>query len=275
MKPALAASIARSGGTLKAVSLTELTRSLAAARSAPLPAFHNAMPADELGIVAVGGELTPAALVAAYYAGVFPWYETPPVQWFAPAVRMVLAPQSFHLTRSLRKWYQQTGSRLSCSVDTAFSRVIHACAQLPRRGQHGTWINADMIAAYEALAVMGIAHSVEIWQPRPPAAALLVGGLYGVSLGAGFFGESMFAVQPNSSKLALWLLCQFLTALQFTMIDCQLPTAHLASLGASAMPRQQFETALAASNQSPTLQGKWTQCWNEQRLIATGGSVKP
>lgn len=186
------------------------------------------------GLLAMGGDLSPERLVAAYRRGIFPWFSSgEPILWWSPDPRLVLRPEAFKLTRSLRKRVRSAGWRISC--DTAFLPVIHACAHAPRPGQDGTWIVPEMISAYVRLHRQGIAHSVEVWD-----GSRLVGGLYGLAIGRMYFGESMFSAVPDASKASLWALCARLSSWGWPLIDCQQETAHLVSLGATSMPRGEF-----------------------------------
>ena len=193
---------------------------------------------DPPGLLAAGGDLSCERLVAAYRRGIFPWYAPgQPVLWWSPDPREVLFPAEFHRSRSLARALRTRG--FEYHVDRDFEAVLAACAA-PRRGSHGTWITAEMHAAYLALHHRGIAHSAEIWH-----AGRLVGGVYGVRLGQVFFGESMFSREPDGSKAALdGLVCQCL-ADGTAIIDCQQPSAHLRSLGSRAIPRKEFVTLLA------------------------------
>jgi leucyl/phenylalanyl-tRNA--protein transferase len=171
--------------------------------------------------------------------------------WFSPDPRMVLLPADLHVSRSLQKTLKKP--RLAVRFDTAFAQVIHRCATTPRPGQRGTWITKDMLRAYCVLHELGFAHSVETW-----ADGELVGGVYGVSLGAAFFGESMFAQRPDASKVAFVQLVRQLQAWNFHLVDCQMHTDHLARFGAVLWPRRRFLQALAKALQVPTRQGPWT-----------------
>lgn len=207
--------------------------------------------ATEEGLLAVGGDLSQARLLKAYALGIFPWYgEDDPILWWSPDPRMVLFPAEFQPSRSLRRLAQS--GRYTLKADTAFDEVIEACATVPRPGQEGTWITREMESAYRDLHQAGYAHSIECWD-----GATLVGGLYGLSLGSSFFGESMFSNEPNASKLALWTLVAQLLRWNFTMIDCQIHTPHLESLGARCIPRHTFCKMLAESNETPTRVGAW------------------
>ncbi|MDP2026364.1 leucyl/phenylalanyl-tRNA--protein transferase [Sulfuriferula sp.] len=188
---------------------------------------------DPAGLLAAGGDLSPARLIAAYRQGIFPWYNAgDPILWWSPDPRMVLLPDELRVPRSLVKLMRRQPYEIR--VDSAFRAVMTACAQ-PRAGQAGTWINADIIDAYTQLHTLGVAHSVEAWQD-----GVLVGGLYGIALGRAFYGESMFARAPDASKIAFVHLVRQLQRWQFGMIDCQMNTAHLARFGAREIPRADF-----------------------------------
>lgn len=203
------------------------------------------------GLLAMGGDLSPERLVAAYRRGVFPWFSPgEPILWWSPDPRLVLRPENFRLTRSLRKRVRAAGWRISC--DTAFLPVIHACAHAPRPGQNGTWIVPEMIAAYVRLHRLGVAHSVEVWE-----GTRLVGGLYGLAIGRMYFGESMFSAVPDASKAALWALCVRLQAWGWPLIDCQQETAHLVSLGAELMPRGEFVATVTELTRSGVEAPHW------------------
>lgn len=181
------------------------------------------------GLLAVGGDLSPARLLHAYQRGIFPWFsEGQPILWWAPDPRAVLLPRELKISRSLRKTLRR--EVFEVSFDRAFAQVIEACAA-PRGHQNDTWITAHMIAAYCALHARGFAHSVECWQNGE-----LVGGLYGVAIGQVFFGESMFSRVSDASKVALTALCRS----GYELIDCQLPSDHLKRMGAIDIPRRQF-----------------------------------
>lgn len=198
---------------------------------------------DAPGLLAAGGELTPKRLAEAYSKGVFPWYsQGQPVLWWSPDPRMVLLTDEFRLKRSLRKTIARFIRTPGCEIriDSAFRRVIEACAGTPREGQDGTWIVPEMVEAYSAWHALGAVHSVETWWDGE-----LAGGLYGVSLGRMFFGESMFSRRSDASKIALAALVCFCRAHGIAMIDCQQRTGHLASLGGRELPRAEFERRLA------------------------------
>ncbi len=205
------------------------------------PVFPDPSLADaETGILAVGGDLSPRRLVAAYRQGIFPWYDeaTCPILWHAPSLRFVLEPSALHVSRSLEKTLRRAPFRLT--YDAAFADVLNACAEVPRPGQAGTWLNDQMKRAYGELHRRGVAHSAEAWEGER-----LVGGLYGVTLGGVFFGESMFARATDASKVAFVTLVRHLGALGYTLIDCQVRTEHLARFGAVDWPRERFHEALA------------------------------
>ena len=202
------------------------------------------------GLLAVGGDLSPERLLAAYREGIFPWYaEGEPILWWSPDPRFVLFPGELRVSRSMRQFLQKGILRIT--FDHAFRGVIAACRK-PRPGQDGTWITEEMRKAYIALHDLGYAHSVEVWHEEK-----LVGGLYGVSLGRIFFGESMFSALENASKAALITLVSRLRELDFELIDCQVESAHLASLGARPLPRREFCAFLKRSLRHETLRGNW------------------
>lgn len=218
-----------------------------------LPDTRQALPpgSDAPGLLAAGGELTPQRLQEAYGHGVFPWYsEGQPVLWWSPDPRMVLLTPEFQLSRSLRKTVRRFAADANCElrIDSAFREVITACAQAPRDGQAGTWIVPEMIEAYCAWHALGRVHSVESW-----VGGELVGGLYGVSLGRMFFGESMFARRTDASKIAFAALVCFCREHGVGMIDCQQHTRHLASMGARELPRRDFEARLARNLGAPPI----------------------
>ena len=195
------------------------------------------------GLLAAGGGLDVPSLLQAYAHGIFPWFsEGQPILWWSPDPRMVLEVARFRLHRSLRKTLERlrAGPGFEIRIDHGFETVIQACSQAPRVGQTGTWILPEMVRAYTALHRAGHAHSVETWIDGE-----LAGGLYGVGLGRMFFGESMFARRPDASKIALAALVSFCRRHGIAMIDCQQNTSHLASLGASEMPRARFLSHVA------------------------------
>lgn len=198
----------------------------------PFPPINAALD-DPNGLLAAGGDLSPESLLAAYRNGIFPWYnEATPILWWSPDPRMVLFIDEFKLSRSLRRVVRQR--RFEIRADTAFRAVMEGCAE-PRQGQSGTWITPAVIDAYEALHRRGHAHSLEAWREGE-----LAGGLYGVTIGKMFFGESMFARQTDASKVALVKLGAMLRWMGMPLIDCQQKTEHLASFGARPIPRRTF-----------------------------------
>jgi leucyl/phenylalanyl-tRNA--protein transferase len=204
------------------------------------------------GLLAAGGDLSPERLLLAYQSGIFPWYsEDAPILWWAPPERAVIAPAELHVGRSLRKVVRRGDYQVR--FDTAFAEVIAACASTPRRHESGTWIVSDMIAAYTELHRAGYAHSVESYKD-----GVLVGGLYGVSLGGMFFGESMFARADDASKVAFVTLAERLASWEFDLIDGQLQNDHLDRFGLTLIPRAEFMRRLRASLQRPTRRGPWT-----------------
>jgi leucyl/phenylalanyl-tRNA--protein transferase len=203
------------------------------------------------GVVAVGGDASPERLILAYSQGIFPWpHEGMPLLWFSPEPRFVLRPNELRINRSLRRRIRK--SPFTIRTDTAFRRVMEGCATSPRPEQEGTWINDDLLEGFESLHRNGFAHSVEAWQGSE-----LVGGLYGVSLGRAFFGESMFAVESDASKIAMVVLCGNLCAWEFHFIDCQVYTDHLARFGARHWPRHRFLRVLREALSRPTRRGPW------------------
>lgn len=223
----------------------------------PLPPTSQAQPegSEVPGLLAVGGRLTTARLTEAYSRGAFPWYsDGQPVLWWTPDPRMVLPVDGFKLHRSLRKTLQKFIRTPGCEVriDSAFDTVIRACAGLPREGQNGTWIVPEMIEAYRRWYRAGAVHSVETWIDGE-----LAGGLYAVSLGRMVFGESMFTLRTDASKVALAALVAFCRAHGVALIDCQQNTRHLASLGAREIPRAAFEQHLARAVPQPGIP-EWT-----------------
>jgi leucyl/phenylalanyl-tRNA--protein transferase len=203
------------------------------------------------GIVAIGGDASPERLLAAYRTGIFPWpHEGLPLLWFSPDPRFVLPPEQAHLPRSLRKRIRR--GEYDVRTDTAFEAVMRACSHVPRPGQDGTWITEELVAGYTRLHALGYAHSVEAWRD-----GLLCGGLYGVSLGGMFFGESMFAHAPDASKVAFVALLGNLAAWGFDLVDCQAYTKHLERFGAVEWRRRRFLRLLRASLEKPTRVGPW------------------
>ncbi|OIQ99277.1 leucyl/phenylalanyl-tRNA--protein transferase [mine drainage metagenome] len=212
--------------------------------------------AEPNGLLAAGGDLSPERLLAAYRQGIFPWYaEGEPILWWSPEPRLVLVPSEFAISRSLAKTLRNR--RYEVRVDSAFAQVVSACAA-PRPGANGTWISAEMQAAYLHLHQLGYAHSIETWVD-----GRLAGGLYGVAIGGVFYGESMFAAVTDTSKIALAHLCRHLARHDFDLLDCQMHTPHLASLGAREMPRREFVARLArhidAAGNAYQVAGRWPE----------------
>lgn len=209
------------------------------------------------GLLAYGGDLSVATLLAAYSRGIFPWFsEGDPYLWWSPSPRMVLFCDEFRARRSLHKVRRNRAWEVR--FDTAFLRVIQSCAA-PRATQPGTWITQDMQQAYLNLHHAGFAHSVEFWQNDE-----LGGGLYGVQIGQMFFGESMFSRVPDASKLALWILCEHLQAAGFAMIDCQVYSPHLASLGAREIAREDFAAHLQTACRCDAPANLWQKVYGHK-----------
>ncbi len=219
--------------------------------TADVRAFPPAEEADDDGIIAVGGDLSPERLLEAYRRGIFPWYsEGLPILWHCPHPRFVLLPSELHMPKSLRKVINR--GTFDITFDTNFAGVIDACAKTRRPGQHGTWITRDMRRAYLRLHDLGYAHSAEAWHDGQ-----LVGGLYGVGLGRVFYGESMFAHADDASKAAFVTLVEWLRERHVELIDCQQQTAHLQRFGAKMWPRPQFVEALQRLTAQPGPEGRW------------------
>jgi len=208
--------------------------------------------AEPDGLLAVGGDLSPRRLLLGYSIGVFPWYsEGQPILWHSPDPRFVVSAKAAHIPRSLEKRIRR--GEYEIRWDTAFDEVVRACARTPRPHQSGTWIDSKMAVAYSRLHELGYAHSIEAWQGSE-----LVGGLYGVSLGAVFFGESMFARAPDASKVAFVTLLARLVEWEIDLVDCQVRTEHLARFGAEDWPRARFLEALEVALDAPTRRGSWS-----------------
>lgn len=207
--------------------------------------------ADEYGVLAIGGDLSPERLIFAYENGIFPWYsEDEPITWFCPDPRFVLFPKDIKIAKSMHSLFNN--QRFRVTYDTHFEEVMRNCSAILRKGQTGTWIIEDMINAYTDLHKMGIAHSVEVWEGND-----LVGGLYGVALGKVFFGESMFAKVSNASKFGFITLVKKLIIDGFQLIDCQQETPHLASLGAKAISRELFLNILKENKNNENILKKF------------------
>jgi leucyl/phenylalanyl-tRNA---protein transferase len=218
-------------------------------RRDPFPPVEHAL-REPNGLLAAGGDLSPERLVDAYTRGIFPWFgEDDPLLWWSPDPRMVLFVGELHQSRSLRRVVK--GRRFTVTLDRAFADVMAGCAE-PRAYADGTWITGEMVQAYRALAERGVAHSVEAW-----ADGQLVGGLYGVAIGRMFYGESMFSRESDASKVALVTLTRQLERWGFDMIDCQMSTDHLASLGAHEVPRAEFLRRLRELTRQPAVASPW------------------
>lgn len=221
-------------------------------RLSELPLFPPPELSEAGGLLAVGGDLSPERLLNAYRSGIFPWYsEGEPIWWHSPDPRFVLEPERLHIPRSLAKVIRRRPYEVR--FDTAFAAVIRGCATAPRPGQRGTWITRAMVRAYERLHQLGVAHSAEAWREGE-----LVGGLYGVSLGDVYFGESMFARAPDASKMAFVVLVRWMRARGVGLVDSQVRTDHLARFGAEEWPRRRYLDRLAELVDRPTRRGPWT-----------------
>lgn len=221
-------------------------------REPVFPPLESALTADDNanGLLAAGGDLSPERILAAYRRGIFPWFsQGDPILWWSPDPRMVLSPAGIRITRSLARTLRNANYEVR--LDSDFAQVIAHCAHTPRRGQRGTWILPEMQEAYLRLHALGYAHSVETWVDDQ-----LVGGLYGLALGRAFFGESMFSHVRDASKIALAHLCLYLQRKDFGIIDCQMETAHLATLGAAPISRQDFAQILSSLTQNEAPE-KW------------------
>lgn len=224
--------------------------------------FPPAERASADGIVAVGGDVSPERLAVAYAQGIFPWpHGDLPLLWFSPDPRCVLPLDRVHVTRSLRR--RVRAASFDIRFDTAFEAVMRGCATARRPGQDGTWITDEMLRGFVALHRDGLAHSVEAWQDGE-----LVGGLYGVAIGRAFSGESMFALVPDASKVALVTLLGNLLHWEFALVDCQVSTEHLARFGAVTWPRARFLAALREAAAAPTRRGPWRVDLDPARALA-------
>lgn len=213
--------------------------------------FPPADRADEQGLLAIGGDLSPQRLIVAYANGIFPWFsEGEPLLWWSLDPRLIIRPGEMKVSKSLR--HTLKSGKFETHIDTQFREVMLHCAETPRKDQDGTWILDEMVKAYCHLHKLGLAHSFETYHEGK-----LEGGLYGVSLGKAFFGESMFHIETDASKVAFYALHQFLQHHDFKLIDCQQETSHLMSLGAYAIPRDQFLDELKILTKEATLVGNW------------------
>jgi leucyl/phenylalanyl-tRNA--protein transferase len=228
--------------------------------------------ADPPGLLAAGGDLTPERLLKAYSLGIFPWFELgQPILWWSPDPRAVMRPRDLKLRRSLRKILRN--GNFTVSFDADFASVIDACAQ-PRSYGADTWITPEMASAYKVLHTLGHAHSLEVWQE-----GALVGGLYGIALGQVFFGESMFSLQRDASKIALCALVYHLERAGFALLDCQMRSAHLEFMGSRSIPRSEFLDMLDRYIEDPVTDKDWRSVETDLRSLAAwqpgaGGNPK-
>lgn len=207
--------------------------------------------ASDEGLLAYGGDLSPNRVLTAYRKGIFPWYsQDDPILWWSPDPRLLLYPNTFKTSKSFARVLR--GGKFSVTFDKNFSDTIHQCAIVPREGQDGTWLNPDMQEAYELLHEQGFAHSVEVWQEDK-----LVGGLYGIAMGKAFFGESMFSLVSNASKVAFRALSYVLGVRSYDFIDCQMKTEHLMRLGAVEVSRDVYLEELETALGKPSDIGIW------------------
>ena len=207
--------------------------------------------AEPNGLLAIGGDLLPARLIEGYRQGIFPWYsEGDPILWWFTSPRLVLFPEEFRISGRLKR-YRRT-SAMNCTINKAFEEVISACAETRKKKEEETWITGEMTAAYTALHRLGYAHSVECWDGTS-----LVGGLYGIALGRVFFGESMFSKASNSSKFAMMHLVSFLSMNHYRLVDCQMTTSHLVSMGAREIDGSHFRQLLEQHIQSMNPDSGW------------------
>lgn len=207
--------------------------------------------AEDDGLLAIGGDLSPERLIQAYASGIFPWFNSgDPILWWSPNPRPVFTPGEMKVSKSLRQSIKKKNYQVK--YDHAFGKVLELCAKTLRNGESGTWLTKPMRGAYQKLHEMGIAHSVEIWEND-----IMVGGLYGVALGRAFFGESMFHLKPDASKVAFYYLDYVLKEKDFHFIDGQVVTEHLLSLGAKEVKRDDFLKMLSRALEEPTIIGHW------------------
>ncbi len=231
-----------------------------------LPVFPDPSEAEPDGLLAVGGDLQPWRMIAAYESGIFPWYsQESPILWWSPDPRCVLFPEELHVSRSMARIMRRQEFELS--FDLAFESVIEGCAS-GRQDHRGAWLVPEMIEAYTRLHHLGLAHSVEAWRNGE-----LVGGIYGLALGRVFFGESMFHKCPNASKAALVFLVENLRDMGFELIDCQQETAHLARFGARGIPRSEFIKLLKKGLEFPAPRGYWHELNNRPAGGGDGASL--
>lgn len=223
-------------------------------------AFPHPVNAEPSGLLAVGGDLSPPRLLLAYKSGIFPWYsENNPILWFSPDPRLVLFLSNLYVSRKLKKILNS--GQFEVRFDTSFAEVIRSCSAVTREGQTGTWITGDMIDAYVSLHEAGYAHSVETYHEGK-----LAGGLYGIAMGGVFFGESMFHLMSDASKVALYYLVERLRVWGFDFIDSQVPNSHMKRMGGKEVPRERFLAMLGQSVNRKTIAGKW----NVKRDLKSG-----
>ncbi|HEY4175353.1 MAG TPA: leucyl/phenylalanyl-tRNA--protein transferase [Kofleriaceae bacterium] len=221
----------------------------------------------EDGLLAIGGDLSPERLILGYTSAIFPWYaENLPILWHSPDPRMVMTTRDLIIQKSLKKAIKRRPYELK--MDTAFLDVLKGCASVPRPGQQGTWLIPEMVEAYGKLHEKGFAHSIEAWRGDE-----LVGGLYGVSLGAAFFGESMFARADDASKIAFAACVRQLDEWHIGLIDCQVHTEHLERFGAYEVPRLDYLEMLKIALDEPTKRGKWSFEIDQAAFAASGGAA--
>lgn len=235
---------------------------LGAAPDAPFPPVSSALREPD-GLLAIGGDLSPQRLVNAYAHGCFPWFDRgQPILWWSPDPRLVLQPAAFHVSHSFARFLRRCDWTIS--ADRCFGDVIEACARIRRTGQRGTWILPSMIDAYVRLHELGYGHSVEVRD----GGERLVGGIYGVAIGAMMFGESMFSAADNGSKVALLALCRFMAEQGWPLLDCQMDTPHLRSLGAETLPRGDFLARSRALCGRASAPQKWTSAFTTRKASA-------
>jgi leucyl/phenylalanyl-tRNA---protein transferase len=234
------------------------------APDAPFPDPRRALREPD-GLLAFGGDLSPTRLLNAYRHGIFPWYSAgQPILWWSPDPRMILRPEQLHLSRRYRR--NLAGCHWQLRADCAFDRVIEACARLPRPGQDGTWITDEMRAAYSTLHRLGHAHSVEVYDEEQ-----LIGGVYGVAIGRAFFGESMFGRVSGASRLALAGLARQLADWEFALLDGQVESAHLSTLGFAPLPRPEFLRRCAEACRLAPPPADWRSAFGRRRAVEFAG----
>ncbi len=218
---------------------------------------------DENGLVCTGGDLSASSIIEAYTKGCFPWTGSHPVPWFSPDPRLVLFPEQFKTSRRLRRLARQ--QRFLICFDCNFRAVVENCAAVSRKRQNGTWITENMVSAYCELNELHIAHSVEVYEIGMYEKKQLCGGLYGLTFGRAFFGESMFSLESNTSKLALYVLCKVLAEKKFDFIDCQQVTPHLMRLGGTAIPRSEYLALLQKTLYYDSYHESWQRYYKQKK----------